>query len=33
MVDPDDVMTDERVDERVRTIRHQVMDRDEGRID
>ncbi len=33
MVDPDDVMTDEQVDEWVRTIRHKVMDRDEGWID
>jgi 5,6-dimethylbenzimidazole synthase len=32
-MDPDDVMTDEQVDEWVRTTRHKVMYRDEARVD
>jgi 5,6-dimethylbenzimidazole synthase len=32
-MDPDDVMTDEQIDEWVKTTRHKVMYRDEARVD
>jgi hypothetical protein len=32
-MDPEDVMTDEQIDEWVKTTRHKVMYRDEARLD